>query len=309
MRRFASLFLALFLTVVPAAASAFSVSPGTADLRLEAGQGDTRELVLTNTSPQAETYYLRTVPFQVEEGAAGPVFGGEDPLGVAGWLRVPPSVRVEAGARETVSVQVAVPPAVPPGGYYAAVLVSPTPSEVVAVAGGAGVQATIAVPFYLAVGGMGVERVGLLSFGPTDGKQVTDGLWGFYEFQLQNQGTVHVVPEGSITVRDVFGRRMAEGPANPKELRIMPGQTRAFSEGLVLERPPTFWDVVKAQGRYFALGPVTVELALEQGPTPEQPVNASYRLWVLPWQLAAVVVGGVAVLYGVLRLLTRRHPV
>lgn len=303
-RSWIRLLAAVVLVAFPVATYAFSVAPGMVDLRINPGEQGKTEIFAINTEAEMATYYVRAVPFATREDQTGPVFGVEDTAGVVSWMQAPATVEVPAHGRTAIPVTVTVPTGTKPGGYYAALLVSTTPGQVVASAGATPVQANIAALLFISVGGTGLEKIALLDM-VSEGPALRDGLWGTFTYRLQNQGDVHVIPTGFVRVRDAFGRVIAEGKANEAGLRLMPQNTRTFSGALPGVRSDGFVAAVRAQLKQFALGPVTVELSLTPGLTPETPLGASFRIWILPWQLLGSALAAVALLYGLLKLLLR----
>lgn len=291
--------------LLPMGVSAFSVAPGMVDLRIDSGSTGKASIFAINADAEADTYYVRAVPFGTREDQTGPLFDVEDTVGVVSWVQVPSTVDVPARGRTEIPVTVRVPAGTKPGGYYVAVLVSTTPAQVVASAGTTPIQANIAALLFLSVGGTGLEKMALLDLVP-EGSVLRDGLWGSFTYRLQNQGDVHIVPTGTVRVQDFFGRVIAEGVVNEGQLRLMPQNTRVFTGTLPGVRAEGFVDAVRMQLKQFALGPITVELSLTPGLTPETPLSASFRLWILPWQLLVSVFGSVIVLYSLLKLLLRR---
>lgn len=305
--RLKSFFLTLLIVgaFTPFFAQAFSVAPGILDVEVVPGQSSDQKLTLTNEADQSKTLFLRTSDFTVREEDNRPSFGSNLADGASRWIRLPASpVMMPAHTKQEIQVSVAVPAGTKPGGYYAAVFVSDAPSEVVASAGNSSVQATIAALLFVSVNGRGLEKIALVDF-TQNGPIWSDGLWNTYQYRLQNQGDIHVVPQGTVTVRDLFGRPIAVGDANPLGLRVMPASSRVFDGALIGKRPNGFFEIVRAQAQWFALGPITVNLDLKPGLTPQLPIHAEIDLWVIPWQLMLCVIGGIALLYGLLRTLMR----
>lgn len=299
--------LTLLLLAVPCFARAFSVQPSLIDVQVGAGKSIASKITVVNPDLGVQTYFLSAGRFETQDNSGIPVFpSGADAYGEGTWIHFPSSsVTVPAKGKMDVPISIDVPDGTKPGEYDAAVFVSPAPSDVVSSVNGASVQAKVAVLLFIDVGGNGVEKVGLLDFSMTNGAVWQDGLWGMYAFRLQNQGNVHVVPKGSVEIRDVFGRIISEGDANPSGARIVPQATRTFQGIVGSAAPRTFWQAVRLEAAHFALGPVTFRVQLTPGLAPGQPLSSQFRLWILPWQLGLVVLAGVALLYGLMRLLMR----
>ena len=304
--RLQTIAVAVAMFALPLIAQAFSIRPATLDVQAKAGQPASTKFAIINSTNQTQTYYLSSIAFAVKDDSDTPVFDAQNENGTASWLQFSsPSVTVPDNGQSEVTVLVDPTNGTPPGEYYVAALVSATPAPVVSTINGASVQADIAELIFVDVGGTNQVKIGLLDFSVQGGSTLRSGLWGSYTYRLQNQGTVHVVPQGMISVHDLFGQTIAEAAANPNQSRILPGTTRVFEGNLAVAPPQTFLQAVQAEATHFALGPVTLQLTLMPGLVANQPLQSSLRLWIFPWQLIVVIVLGVAVLYGLMKMLMR----
>lgn len=291
--------------IFPVAAGAFSVAPGALDVAGDAGTVVQTKMTAINTGDAPETYYFRTVPFTTREDQTGPLFGVADATGAASWVEVPRMIEVPAYGRKTIPLAVHVPSGTKAGGYYAAILASTSPADVVAAAGAASLQANIATLLFISVGGSGLEKMALLDAVST-GPAVRDGLWGTFTYRLQNQGNVHVMPAGTVRVQDVFGRPLVEAKLNEEHLRLMPGNTRLFSGTFPEARHTSFVQAVQDQWAHFALGPVRANLFVTPGLTPETPLHTSFLFWVIPWQFILTILVVVGCVYGMAKAIRAR---
>lgn len=199
-----------------------------------------------NTQTNSQTYYLDTLSFKAKGESGEPEYISKDNL--AKWIQFPAeSVLVPANSKADVPFKIMIPSDITSGSYQSAITISSAPSEVVAT-NGAIVEAKTAILLFLNVKGESNKKVVLLDFlGNTDGIQ-TD-LQQSYTFRIQNQGNVYSVPEGSIEIKDVFGRVLSKKQINESKYRILPQSTRTFD--VKNEKIHGFMNVLKISRNYF----------------------------------------------------------
>src|SRR5438046_10551227 len=84
--------------------------------------------------------------------------------------------------------------------------------------------------------------------------------------RLRNDGTVHLKPSGSITVRNIFGEEVAR-VALP-EWNVLPGAVRKFEA---------------TAGDGYWLGRYTAEIDATYGQD-RHIIQGSVKFWVVPWK-------------------------
>jgi len=301
MRRF---LLAVCFAVVlsmPSLVHAFAVSPAVIELSGARGELVETTVTIINTKTADQTFYLQAIKFAPREDSGEPQFipYDEDHAGLPEWLSFESNrVNILAQSRVDVPVRIRIPDDAPSGGYYAAAVVSDAPFDIVAT-NGATVSAKMAVLILLTVEGETIESLALLDFVSPDGPLLTQPGFG-YTYRVQNQGNVHVAPEGTIALRDVFGRLVAVSDANPTGSRVLPATTRSFAGEFGSEERMSFLDAVAQQMQSFAIGPVEATLELsyaEEGKVVSDPI----RFWFFPWQLLLVVLLAVSALIAIHR--------
>lgn len=279
---------------IPLSVRAFAISPTEYDLEADRGAVLSASLVVSNTDSTDQTYFLGTAAFAPDASSGTPRFlsSGHDGDGMSSWIQfASPSVTVPANSRSEIPFSVLVPSDAPFGTSYAAVTVSPAPSEVVA-ANGATIQAKVAALVFLTVRGESDERVALVDFTSTHlGVHATNDVP--YSFRVQNQGNVVAVPMATVVVTDWLDRTIVVTDANPERGRVLPGTTRTYT-GMISERPEGFLQAAREEWSAFAFGPVTARLVLN-GADPEDAPQLHY--WVIPWQVGVLALGSVAVLW------------
>lgn len=305
MRRLvASLLLCLTaLLSMPQGVGAFGVSPALLDLSGKRGETIPGTFTLINTSAAEQSYYLGALSFFSGEDSGEPQFVSPDAdqSELTTWIQFPHvHVTLSAGSKADVPFQVSIPDGALSGSYHAAIVVSDTPPQL-AEGSGSVVRANMAVLVFLTVEGETVSQAAVLDFSSAQGGP--RALPSFdYQYRVQNQGNVDVKPSGTVTVRDAFGRVLAQANANEDSGRILPKTTRAF-HGHVGPTPPTLRDTLQNEFGLFAIGPVTVTLALQYGNG--QSLTAAFTQWVFPWHAMLAVVAAIALALLTVRILHR----
>lgn len=282
-RNLTTIICSLACLLIPGWMYAVTVAPSA--IELSDARGETMSSMFTIINPQAseQEYFLGTMGFSAKDDSGAPQFfaveGQDDAL--AQWIVFPSaSIVVPAQSTGDVSFQVAIPDDIASGGYYAAITISPAPADVVA-ANGAILEAKTAILVFLTVEGETDESLALLDF-TASGERV-DLPFAIFRFRLQNQGNVHVKPEGTLTLTGLFGQTLLTLSANPAQGRVLPDSTRTF-EVRPTNVPQSWYEIVSYQMSHLAIGPVTARLNLSYGDTGET-ISSELTLWVFPWQL------------------------
>jgi hypothetical protein len=275
------------LFVAPNMASAFSASPALIDVTAALGGQAMGEFTLLNTTDSEKTFYLSTQGFKSSSDAGAPEFyETDDENEFANWIRFEKKAyTLTANSREIVPFTAKVLSTVPAGGYYAAIMISEAPSEIVA-SNGAIVQATLAIPCFLTVEGASIEKLEIVDLSSAlSGLQ--SSFSGNIDVTVENQGTIHLAPEGMVEIKDIFGRSLAAASLNEKEGRVLPSSRRTFSI-FVWEEVEGFWSHVKAQSHVFAIGPMSIQASVLYGSNDSQLIFEKTFIY-FPWQLLLVV--------------------
>lgn len=276
---------------------AATVAPSAIELSGSRGEMVPGTFTIINSQASEQEYFLGTLGFSAKDDSGAPQFFRSSPSQedeLPQWIMLPSSsIVVPAQSTGDVPFQVAIPDDIASGGYYAAITISPAPADVVA-ANGAILEAKTAILVFLTVEGETEESLALLDF--TASGERFDLPFAIFRYRLQNQGNVHVKPEGALTLTGVFGQTMASLDANEAGGRVLPGSTRTF-EVRPKSVPQSWYEIVSYQLRYLAIGPVIARLDLSYGDT-GQTISSELTLWVFPWQLFVTI----ALLAGVIIL-------
>lgn len=248
-------------------------------------------------------YFLDLLGFQPTDETGTPSFLPRETQsdGLVSWIDFSFSeIAVPAQSKIEVPFQVVIPDDVSSGGYYAAISVSTAPTDIVET-NGAIVEAKTAILVLLTVEGETVERLELLDFYVLEnGGSVP---LGSYQFRVQNQGNVHLIPRGELRVSNLFGRTIASQDANSAEGRVLPSSTRLFTESFGEEWDMTWLQAAGYQLRYLMFGPLKAELTLSYGT--DEILSAQTSLWLIPWEFLSVFFGTIFLLFVVYQGLKR----
>lgn len=300
---FLAVVVAMFL--LPFDVSAFALSPSSLELNAKRGETIASSITILNTQEVDTEYYVGIMGFQPKDDTGTPEFytpetGSHE---LANWILFEDtSFVVPALSASEVPFKVIVPDDVISQGYFAAITVSPAPTDVVA-SNGAIIEAKTASLVFLTVEGETVEQLALLDF--TSVSRLSDLPFRSYQFRVQNQGNVHVTPAGSLKVTGLFGQTISNVDANPEEGRVLPDSTRAFE--ITQENPLKSWyDTVAFQLSHLAIGPVTATLDLNYGESGT--IQSSLSFWLFPWQLMVTLLGLLLALFILHQFLRRKRP-
>lgn len=217
----------------------FQLGPTRFHLTLAPGEEQTVTLQILSRMGAPATYRLTSEDFGPGEDPLDPthLYGTDDgPFAARTWLTPgAPSVLLQHGERAFVTIRVRVPRDAEPGDHYAALLVEREPE------GDAGfnVVSRVGTLFLLTVKGS-VVRQGAV----TDLLSRHSLYWAspiVLRLTAQNEGTVHMIPDGSVIIHNMFGLPVAELPV--ERWIVLRDSTRA------VDLP---WEPAFALGRYTA---------------------------------------------------------
>lgn len=283
--------------------SAFTLRPGIFDISVQPGETHTGTIFVVNDENAEQTYYITTQKFFAKgESGQQEFLPLSDTKGLPSWIYFfEPFFILKPGEAREIPFRVRVPLDAAAGGYYAAIFFSTQPplqkpqGKIVA---GARTGSLV----LLTVPGALVQKIALNQFTLDDAS--VSHLPVAFQTTMENQGNVHVKPQGTITIKNYFGSKVARLPLNPNESHVLPESRRQF---MVIWQPqPTrpgsgFWHEAREEWRNFALGRYQATLEVPGGS--QQPMQtASLTFFVWPWHLLICIVGFLILLVILARL-------
>lgn len=288
---------------LPFTAQAFTMTPALTDIALDPGVSQSGKVTIGNDENVPQTFYISIQKF-IPAGESGQqtFLPPSDTSGLPNWISFDrPSFTLRSGESRQLTYVVNVPRDAAPGGYYAVVFFSNVPPD--AQGTNVSIGARTGMLVFVTVKGAFVEQAFLKDFA-LETPSRTDRLPATFRVSLQNVGNVHILPEGTLSIRNVFGNTVARLPLNQLKNRIMPNSERRFLVSWYKETPEAgkgFWHDAKEEWNNFAVGPyrATLEIA---SPKTNGFSAQTLSFWVLPWRLGVLLVIGLFVLVAVGRL-------
>lgn len=196
---------------------------------------------------------------------------------------------ITPGGVVTLNATVKVPTNAAPGGKYFAVFFEPTTQTPDATETqqqkAASITVRLAGLIYLRVNGAISEGASITRF----------SAQGFSEYgpvtvtaEVKNNGDYHITPQGTITVKDMFGKEVAK--ADIPEANVFPGSSRVITTKL---------------GEKWMVGKFTADLNAVYGDTGKE-LAATLSFWVFPWKLAVVIALGIIILILIIYLIINK---
>ncbi|MFA5095045.1 MAG: hypothetical protein WC447_00025 [Candidatus Paceibacterota bacterium] len=258
----------------------FVVEPGKTEVFLNPGEKMVKNISVTNRVDKAVRFKLTTEDFVGTNDPNQPVLLMGDtnsPYSLKDFI-VPEITEfsLEFGEKITIPVTISVPLNAEPRGYYGALIISNDPDKLEndttkETEGKTRIISRIGSLFLLKINGEGKEEGKVEDFkliGPEKifYSQRPEG----FEIAYKNTGNVHLVPYGTITIKNIFGKVLNTLPVDA--YFVLPDSIR-------------YREVKWTDG--FSLGRYTANLSLNKG-YGNQYENIDLAFWVLPWKILLI---------------------
>lgn len=261
----------------------FVMGPGKVEVVGDPGETVIRYITITNRINQTVSFNVEVEDFIGTRDAITPVVllgSDKSPYSFRDFVKPETNeFTLKFGERITLPVEIAIPADAQPGGYYTSVLVSNAPSleeasSTQSTSGKTKIVSRIGSLFFIRVKGP-VEEAGYLQDFKIQGQKrviypkAPDG----FEILFENTGTIHVVPYGLVTIRNMLGKTVAQMPVDayfalPQSLRYR--EINWTEPGFLL-------------GRYTA----TLELNRGYGDIVD---TQKIAFWVIPFKILITIV-------------------
>lgn len=271
----------------------FVVAPGKTEIYLNPGESVVKNITVTNRVDQTVSFKLTTEDFVGTDDARQPVvlLGDTNSPNSLKEFIVPEIIEfnLEFGEKITIPVTISVPLNAEPRGYYGALIISNKPDQIAAdgevpdeVKGRTRIVSRIGSLFLLRINGEGIEQgtvEGFKTIGPT--RTFYSARPPGFEIAYKNTGNVHLVPYGTVTIKNIFGQVIKTLPVDA--YFVLPDSTR-YREIL--------W------GSGFSLGRYTANLSLYKGYNNEYD-EAKIAFWIIPWKILIPVFACIMLIIGI----------
>jgi len=278
--------------------SALTLSPPT--IEVSAKPGETVQMVskLFNDTGAAMVLRPTAMTFAAKNETGQPDFvDDKSGIGLQSWIEIPETVTLAPQERRSVVVTIKIPKTADPGGHYAAIFWGTNPPKVQS---GAGIEGVIAMLVLVNIEGDVKEEAKIIEF-KTEKTFLTHLPVNFIA-RIQNSGTVHVHPAGSVMIRNMFGRQSAVLPFNiqPATGNVLPKSIRRFDFDWAKRSMDSAASEWSKEWNNFAFGRYTVELHTTYGPS-NKLISATTSFWVFPWMISLVTIIILVVVFFALR--------
>ena len=294
MKRFLRLALIAIAVVLGSSAmhsaQALTIVPPTLDYSLKRGDIVTGKVKLFNESTTTPiTVFASTANFTAKGENGEPDFDLTDtPTGAAAWIETAAGgLTVQASERIEVPFTITVPKDAEPGGHYVSLFFGTDPSIAPKDGGQVTVRSLLGALIIMRVEGQVRESASIASFGVTDGATLTR-LPANFEVRVQNSGNVHIRPQGTILIKNLFGGETETLSLNDANGAVLPNSVRKFDavwkKSADSQEKQGFMGELKAQWFNFAFGPYTATVTMDYGQD-KQALVATAKVTIIPWQL------------------------
>jgi len=274
-----------FLFLLPFSVSAITISPLKIDIALNPGQTQQYEVTLFNETkdPLYLTGSLEAVTPKGERGEADVSQPEKSNIAVS-WIKVPVnSFELKPGQIAHVPIIVNIPATAPVGGYYLASMwqtsFAPKKGE-----SQIGISSQIGAILLIRVKGDAKEQLNVLDFKINSSQNFFDHKNADFFSRLENQGNVHVAPQGQLVIKNMFGKISAAIPFNPDQGNILPNSIRQFDNAWGSEGEAGFFQGFLNEWHNFGLGRYSARLDLEYGDSRQRIESPTISWWIIPWR-------------------------
>lgn len=262
-------------------ALSLSVSPTLFEMSANPTQEWTSQVRVINPNPYEITVFANVVNFapqgEVGQGKFVPIID-EETKGqtIAEWVEVSADpIVVPAEKAIEVPFVIKVPEDAPPGGHYAALLIGTKPPKE---EGAALVKTSqiVTTLLFLRVTGDVIESGNIRSFRTLD--SVLERPEATFELRFENNGNVHILPQGEIRIKNMWGQERGVVPVNRTILfgNVLPDSIRKYTFTWTGE-----WSLAD-MGRYTAVA------ALAYGEDGRNFSSSETAFWVIPYKMLTV---------------------
>jgi hypothetical protein len=256
--------------------------------QLSMGRGElwASSIRVVNTNNSDLTLYVAVADFEAKGEDGSGMFrfrpdAAEAPSTLSRWIETPfESVTIAPEQSAEIPFTIRVPDSAAPGGHYAAILVGVKPFSPASQGASVGISSYVSSLVFLRVHGDVKEEGRIREF-------TGIGRWDTapeaeFSMRFENSGNVHLQPQGTITIKNMWGRVRGIVPINQGSEfgNVLPSSTRRF----------TFdW---KGEGGALNIGRYKAVLDVKFGKAAEQRAAGTVTFWVIPVRHVASVAGG-----------------
>lgn len=285
----------------PAPGQALEIAPPVLNLTADPGQSIQANISIrdVSTSPLVVRGEVNDFTANGEDGTPKLLIeeGEVSPYSLKPWIAPIPQLSLKPRQIESLPVTIRVPADAAPGGYYAVVRFTASAPELEDT--GVALSASVGTLILLRVNGDAKESISVEEFSVSkDGTKgsVFDAAPVNFAARLRNDGTVHQQPVGQISVKDMFGNKIANVNMNLNQNNVLPGSIRRFDAPLDKAVIGDRWLI----GRY------TADLTVTYG-SANSKITSQVSFWIIPYKLIGMILLGLLLAFFLIRIGIRRY--
>ena len=265
-----------------------SISPPSYELSANPGDQITNTIRVDNPVDQALNITVSPRNFTAlgEEGQVN-LTEEDSTYSLAKWITISPASAI-VGARQSqeFTYTIKVPANAEPGGRFGS-LVFKTDAKPIQGQSGVAVGQEVGSLLFLKIAGAVQEKVSIADFKPVNA--VNEYKPVAFDVRVKNGGNVHLRPSGTITITNIFGKKVATIPIDSRN--VLPDAVRKMD--------------ARWGGSKFIFGRYTATASVVYGDSKEI-VTATTTFWGLPYTIMLIALG-VLVLLGTVVFRARKR--
>lgn len=277
-------------------AQGLQVSPVLIDLNAEVGKSYNLKITVTNVTNQALLVKPSIDDFKAKDETGNPqiLADGENDsaYSIRRWASAGGSFTLKSKESKVVTVAVIVPPNAEAGGHYGVVRFSAVPSE--DPEANVNISASIGTLILARIDGQINEQLEVKEiFAEKSGKKggVFEATPSKIVERIENTGNVHLKPQGTVSVKNMFGKSVFETEFNPQGGSVLPKSIRRFEQDI---------------NKRFIFGKYTIELNATYG-THGGVLTTTSSFWVIPFRIIIIALLVIIITVLILRKSIKRY--
>jgi len=268
----------VFLTNYASANQTITITPTLFNAKVVPGQIWSSNIKVVNPNNYPLTIYAESVNFFSDDETGRPFFTpkllNEAPQNtLAEWVVINSNaIVIQKGQSITLPFSIKIPNDAPPGGHYAAITVGTKPPEISRTDQSlVTASQVVASLLFIKVDGDIVEKSSIREFRAVKG--ITQSPENSFSLRVQNEGNVHIQPQGEISIYNMWDAKRGTIPINQ--------QTQYGS--VLKESIREFNFAWKSDSHPFDIGRYKAMVTLGYGDEDRQFITSTTYFWVIPY--------------------------
>lgn len=275
----------------------FVLEPGKVEVFANPGETVTKSITVTNRAASKVYFKVEVEDFIGSDREDAPVvLLGDEKSPYSLKSQITPSVKtfgLESNQNITIPVKISIPANAQPGGFYASVLVSNQPSmdsvsNIKDTEGKTKLISRVGTLFFVRVNGTAKESGMLEDISVVSPSKESENVYKF-KLLFKNDGNVHLVPYGWVTVTNIFGKVVGKVPVDAY-----------FSLPQSLRYREVEWSAP------FLFGKFTAEAQINRGYGSNLEDVKSVTFWVIPWKITTIYLAAFLVIFYAIRMFFKK---